>query len=98
MTIVASIAYFALLVFFLLLLTRLIMEYVFLLARGFRPSGAVAAVLELCYSATDPPLRLLRKVIPPLRIGSVSVDLGFTVLIIVVLILMQQVVGPLRYS
>ena len=98
MTVLASIAYFLLLVFFLLLLARLVMEYVFLLARGFRPSGAVAALLEVCYTVTDPPLRLLRRVIPPLRIGNVSVDLGFTLLLIVVLIVMQQVVGPLRYK
>ena len=95
MSIVASIAYFALLVFFLLLLTRLVMEYVFMLARGFRPTGAVAALLEVCYTVTDPPLRLLRRVIPPLRMGNVSLDLGFTVLLFAVLIVMQQV-GSLR--
>ncbi len=98
MTVVASILYLVLLVFFLLLITRLVMEYVFMLARGFRPSGAVAALLEVCYSVTDPPLRLLRRVIPPLRVGNVSIDLGFTVLLFAVLIVMQQVVGPLRYK
>ncbi len=98
MTVVASILYLVLLVFFLLLITRLVMEYVFMLARGFRPSGAVAALLEVCYSVTDPPLRLLRRVIPPLRVGNVSIDLGFTVLLFAVLIVMQQVVGPLRHS
>ena len=91
MGVVADVVYFALLVFLLLLIFRLIMEYVFLLARSYRPAGLVAAALELAYSVTDPPLKALRKVIPPLRIGQVSLDLGFIILFIVVRILMGVV-------
>jgi YggT family protein len=93
--VVADVVYFALLVFLLLLIFRLIMEYVFLLARSYRPTGLVAAALELAYSVTDPPLKALRRVIPPLRIGQVSLDLGFIILFIVVRILMG-VVGAQR--
>jgi YggT family protein len=85
---VASAVYFALLVFLLFLIFRLIMEYVFMLARSYQPSGLVAVVLELAYSVTDPPLKALRRVLPPLRIGQISLDLGFIVLFIVVRILM----------
>jgi YggT family protein len=85
--------YFALLVFLILLVFRLVMEYVFMFARSYRPAGIVAAVLELCYSVTDPPLNALRRVIPPLRIGRVSLDLSFIVLFIVVQILMNVVSG-----
>ncbi len=95
MSVVADVVYFALLVFLLLLVFRLIMEYVFLLARSYRPAGLVAAALELAYSVTDPPLKALRRVIPPLRIGQVSLDLGFIILFIVVRILMG-VVGAQR--
>ena len=95
MAVVADVVYFVLLVFLLLLIFRLIMEYVFLLARSYRPTGLVAAALELAYSVTDPPLKALRKVIPPLRIGQVSLDLGFIILFIVVRILMA-VVGAQR--
>ena len=91
MRVVADVVYFALLVFLLLLIFRLIMEYVFLLARSYRPTGLVAAALELAYSVTDPPLKLLRRFIPPLRIGQVSLDLGFLILFIVVRILMTVV-------
>jgi YggT family protein len=90
---VASILYFALLVFLILLVFRLIMEYVFMFARSYRPAGAVAVLLELCYTVTDPPLKALRRVIPPLRVGRVSVDLSFIVLFIVVQILMRVVSG-----
>ena len=92
---VASAVYFALLVFLLFLIFRLIMEYVFMLARSYSPSGLVAVVLELAYSVTDPPLKALRKVLPPLRIGQISIDLGFIILFIVVRILMG-VVGDYR--
>ena len=95
MRVVADVVYFALLVFLLLLVFRLIMEYVFLLARSYRPAGLVAAGLELAYSVTDPPLKALRRIIPPLRIGQVSLDLGFIILFIVVRILMG-VVGAQR--
>ena len=95
MRVVADVVYFALLVFLLLLIFRLVMEYVFLLARSYRPSGLVAAALELAYSVTDPPLKFLRRFIPPLRIGQVSLDLGFIILFIVVRILMG-VVGAQR--
>jgi len=91
--VVASAVYFALLIFLLFLIFRLVMEYVFLLARSYRPSGLVAVVLELAYSVTDPPLKALRKVLPPLRIGQISLDLGFIVLFIVVRILMGVASG-----
>lgn len=91
-----SLLYYALLVFFLLLIFRLVMEYVFMFARSYRPTGVVAALLEVGYTVTDPPLNALRRVIPPLRVGGISLDLGFLVLVILVQVLMSQVVGPLR--
>jgi YggT family protein len=86
-SVVASALSFVLLVFLLLLVFRLIMEYVFLLARNYTPTGAVAIALELTYTVTDPPLKALRRVIPPLRLGSVQLDLAFVVLFFAVSIL-----------
>lgn len=85
--VVAAVLYYLLTVFLVLLFLRLIFEYVFLLARGFRPTGLVAVLLELIYTVTDPPLKALRRILPPLRIGGVSLDLAFLVLFIVVTIL-----------
>ena len=85
--VVAAVLYYALTVFLVLLFLRLIFEYVFLLARSFRPSGLVAMLLELIYTVTDPPLKALRRVLPPLRIGGVSLDLAFLLLFVVVSIL-----------
>jgi len=83
-----------LLVFLVLLFARFVVDWVMVLARSWRPSGLVAAGLEVVYSTTDPPLKALRRVIPPLNLGSVRLDLGFMVLLIVVLIL-RSVTGRL---
>ena len=90
MAVVAHVLYFALLVFLVLLVFRLIMEYVFMFARSYRPTGIVAGRLELCYTVTDPPLKALRRIIPPLRVGRVSLDLSFIVLFFAVQILMKR--------
>ncbi len=86
-----QVLYFFLLVFLLLLIARFVIEWVMQLARRWRPEGLVAAGLELVYSATDPPLRLLRRVIPPLRLGGISIDLGFMILFFGVYIAMNFV-------
>ena len=91
MTIVGQVLFTVLLVFFLLLIFRLVMDYVFMLARGFRPQGLLAMALELAYTATDPPLKAVRRVLPPLRIGNVSLDLAFTVVLFVTYVLMSVV-------
>ena len=85
-----------LLVFLILLFARFVVDWVMVLARGWRPHGFVAAGLEVVYATTDPPLKALRRVIPPLNLGSVRLDLGFMVLLIVVLIL-RNVTASLAY-
>ena len=89
--IVGQVVHFVLLVFLVLLIFRLVMDYVFMLARQFRPQGPLAIALELTYSATDPPIKAVRRVLPPLRVGNVSLDLGFMVVFFVVIVLMQVV-------
>ena len=76
-----------LLVFLVLLFARFIVDWVMVLARGWRPQGIVAAGLEVVYATTDPPLKALRRLIPPLNLGTVRLDLGFMVLLIAVIIL-----------
>jgi YggT family protein len=78
---------FLLLLYLILLIGRLILDYIQMFARSWRPSGPMLVIAEVVYTATDPPLRALRKVIPPLRIGSISLDLSFLVLVILISIL-----------
>nr|WP_174257311.1 YggT family protein [Phytoactinopolyspora alkaliphila] len=84
----------ALWLFFIALLVRLVADWIQVFAREWQPKGPLLVVLEAVYTVTDPPLRALRRVIPPLRIGSVALDLAFIVLIILVRIA-QTVVASL---
>jgi len=86
-----QLVYFVLFLFLILLIARLVFDYVMMFARSWRPTGVVAVGLEVVYSVTDPPLKALRRVIPPLRLGNFSIDLGFMVLLFVVYILMYVV-------
>jgi len=80
--VVFGILYLVVSLYLLLLFGRLIIGWIGVFARDWRPSGPLVVVLEVIYSATDPPLKLLRRVIPPLTIGSVRLDLGFMILFI----------------
>ncbi len=84
MTIVGQVLQTVAWLFLLALLFRLVMEYVFLFARSYEPRGIMLILVEGTYTVTDPPLKLLRRVIPPLRIGGISLDLAFLVLFILV--------------
>jgi YggT family protein len=92
-----SIVSSVLLVFLVLLFARFVVVWVMVLARSWRPSGLVAAGLEVVYSTTDPPLKAIRKVIPPLNLGSIRLDLGFMVLLIAVLVL-KNITDSLAYG
>jgi YggT family protein len=66
----------------LILLARFIIDWVQLLARSWRPKGIVAALCEAIFTITDPPLRAIRGVIPPIRMGGAMLDLSPMVLLI----------------
>ncbi len=91
MGIVSAVLYYALTVFLVILLFRLVMDWVFQFARSWRPGRAMVVVLEATYTVTDPPLKLLRRFIPPLRLGGVALDLSFFVLMIIVYVLISLV-------
>jgi YggT family protein len=70
-----------------LLLARAVVSWVMVFARDWRPAGVMVVVLEVVFTATDPPLRVLRRFIPLLRVGNSAIDLGFIVLLVGLLIL-----------
>ena len=73
----------ALWLFTLVLIVRLVAEWVQLFARSWQPRGPVLVVLEGVYTVTDPPLRALRRVVPPLRLGGISLDLSLMLLLVI---------------
>jgi YggT family protein len=93
-----QLCYLVLWLFRLALLGRIVFDIVRALARTWRPAGGSAVALEVLYSSTDPPVKLLRRLIPTVRLGNVGFDLSIIVLLIVVYILMDLVVGPLAFG
>lgn len=77
--------------FLFALLARLILDYVRMFARNWRPKGIGLMLVELVYSITDKPMRFVGRYIPPLRLGAVSLDLSFIVLFFGVQLLMGLV-------
>jgi YggT family protein len=73
----------------LILFARIIFDLLQMFARSWKPRGPILIVAELIYSVTDPPLRLLRRVIPPLRLGGVALDFSFLLLLIVIQVLIS---------
>lgn len=75
--------------FFLTLIGRLVFDWIQVLSRDWRPKGAILVVAELVYTVTDPPLRLLRKLIPSINLGGMRIDIAFLVLMVITSILMN---------
>jgi YggT family protein len=76
-----------LLLFLLLLFVRFVVDWVQVFARSWTPTGAVLVVLEVVYSITDPPIRFVRRFVPPLRLGSIAIDTSFIIVLIAVYLL-----------
>jgi YggT family protein len=90
-----QVVYLLLYLFLLTLLARFVLGWVLQFGRRWQPGRGAAAALESVWSVTDPPLKALRRVIPPLRIGTVSVDLASLVLLVILFVLMELVIRRL---
>jgi YggT family protein len=88
LAVVGSIAYVVLLVYFFALWARFILDLVQAFSESWRPRGAVLVLAEASYTVTDPPIKAVRRVLPPLRIGAFALDFGFTIVMFGVIILM----------
>lgn len=87
-SIIGQVIYLVLYAMVMFLVVRILMSYVIQFARRWRPSRAAASTLEVIWTVTDPPLHALRRVIPPLRVGTVSVDISIWVLLLILNLLM----------
>jgi YggT family protein len=86
---------YVLTLYLVVLIGCMIFSWIGVFVRPWYPPRPVKAVGLGIFALTDPPLKLLRRYIPPLRLGTVSMDLSFMVLFIVVLILLQVAVPKL---
>ncbi|WP_024288704.1 YggT family protein [Cellulomonas sp. KRMCY2] len=85
---VADVLYLVVWLFVLIMFVRLVLEWVQAFARDWRPRGVWIVVFEVVYTVTDPPLRLVRRFVPPLTIGAFRLDLAFMIVLIACYILM----------
>ncbi len=80
---------FVLFLFMLLLLARIVISLVMVFARDWRPTGAALVAVEGVLTVTDPPIKAVRKVVPPLALGQVRLDLAFIIVFLGVSMLYQ---------
>ena len=97
MHLVLSLIHIALWVFIALMWIRFVVDWVQVFARNWTPTGFLLVVLEAVYSVTDPPIKALRRVVPPLRIGTIAIDLSFIIVMLTAYVLLY-VVGNLLSS
>ena len=72
----------------LLLLYVLVLDWIPFFNREWRPKGAGLVAAEVVYTVTDPPIRLFRRFIPPLRVGGIAIDFGFTLTMLLCFVLL----------
>ncbi|MDO8310201.1 MAG: YggT family protein [Actinomycetota bacterium] len=77
--------------YWLVMIGRLVLDFVQVFARSWQPTGVLLLIAEAIYTITDPPIRLVRKVVPPLRIGSIQFDLAFLIVLVGLQILINVV-------
>ena len=89
MQIVGSIIHAVLFTFIALLWIRFVVDWVQVFARSWTPHGVLLVILEVVYSVTDPPIKALRRVIPPLRLGNFALDLSFLIVLVAAYVLLR---------
>jgi YggT family protein len=87
--VIAAVLNALLLIYILFLLVRLILDWIPFFNREWRPRGAALVAAEVVYTVTDPPLRLFRRFIPPLRVGQIAIDFGFAITMLLCFVLLS---------
>ncbi len=93
MSVIGQVLYGLLTAFIALLWIRFIVDWVQVFARSWSPRGIILVILEVVYSVTDPPIKALRRVVPPLRLGQVAIDLSFIIVLIGAILLRSVVLS-----
>ncbi|MFF2052150.1 YggT family protein [Leifsonia sp. NPDC058194] len=92
-SIVATIAYYLLLIYFFIMWARFVLDLVRTFARQWRPKGFGLLLAEATYAVTDPPIKFFRRIIPPLSMGPVALDFGWSLTMLVVIIGLYVTLG-----
>ena len=84
---VASILHLLVSLYVVVLFARLILEFIPLFNREWRPRGTMLVICELIYTITDPPINFFRRHIRPIRIGPIALDVGFALTLLICFVL-----------
>ncbi len=93
MGLIAVVLWWALQVYFFALVARLFIDLALSVNRSWRPSGLLLPVVEIVMTVTDPALKAIRKIIPPIRLGSIQLDLAWTALVFAIFFLQRLVLS-----
>ena len=85
---IATIAYYALLLYFFAMWARFLLDLARTFARSWRPKGFALVAAEAVFTITDPPIRAVRGIIPPIRLGGIALDFAWSAVMLAVLILL----------
>lgn len=88
-SLVGQILYLILWSFLALLFVRFVVDWVQVFARAWTPKGPVLVLLEVVYTVTDPPIMFVRRFVPPLRLGSIMLDLSFLLVMVSCFLLLR---------
>jgi len=91
MVILGTILWWALRIYSLTIVARIILDWVRAYNPSWRPRGIVLVLAEIVYTLTDFVLKLVRKLIPPLRLGPVALDIGLILLFMFIGVLQNLV-------
>ena len=86
--IIAVIAYYLLLIYFLTMWARFVLDLVRVIRRDWRPRGAGLVAAEAVYTVTDPPIRMFRRLLPSVSMGPIALDFGWSLTMLSCIILM----------
>jgi len=86
-SVVFWIVYSVLWVFMLIMWVRLIFDLIMNFNRGWRPTGVAVLIAEVAFTVTDPPIKAVRRVVPPLRLGDLTLDFAWTIVLLAAIIL-----------
>jgi YggT family protein len=78
-----------LLAFFLVLVARFVLSLIVMFAPQWHPKGPLLLLFEAVYSITDPFLRPLRRILPPIGAGGIRIDLSMLMLFVLVSLAMS---------
>jgi len=86
LTVIAPVLYFLFLGYFFAMWARFIVDLVRAFRHDWRPRGFGLVLAEGIYAVTDPPIKLVRRVLPPLSWGPVALDFGWSITMLLVIV------------